>query len=222
MTSSVPVIAIDGPTASGKGTIAERVARVLGFRYLDSGALYRLVAWKVRRSGVDPSDEAAVARLAATMGPHFASGRVELDGVDVTDAIRSEEISRAASQVAVHPRVRQALLDLQRSRRQSPGLVADGRDMGTVVFPDATLKVYLTATVEARADRRHKQLIEKGFPANIAILSQELRARDQRDAERAASPLKPAEDAYQLDSSELTIDEVVAQVLDWYAKRDEG
>lgn len=222
MTSSVPVIAIDGPTASGKGTIAERVARVLGFRYLDSGALYRLVAWKVLRSGVDPSDEAAVARLAATMGPHFASGRVELDGVDVTDAIRSEEISRAASQVAVHPRVRQALLDLQRSRRQSPGLVADGRDMGTVVFPDATLKVYLTATVEARADRRHKQLIEKGFPANIVSLSQELRARDQRDAERAASPLKPAEDAYQLDSSELTIDEVVAQVLDWYAKRDEG
>jgi cytidylate kinase len=124
--------------------------------------------------------------------------------------------------VAVHPRVRQALLELQRSRRQPPGLVADGRDMGTVVFPDATLKVYLTASVDARADRRYKQLIEKGFPANITTLSQELRARDQRDSQRAASPLKPAGDAYQLDSSGLTIDEVVAQVLDWYAKRDEG
>lgn len=222
MTPSVPVIAIDGPTASGKGTVAERVARVLGFRYLDSGALYRLVAWRALRADVDLSDEAAVTRLAVTMGPQFAGGRVELDGADVSDAIRSEEISRAASRVAVHPRVRQALLELQRSRRQAPGLVADGRDMGTVVFPDATLKVYLTATVEARADRRHKQLIEKGFPANISTLSQELRARDQRDAERSASPLKPAEDAYQLDSSGLTIDEVVAQVLDWYAKRDEG
>lgn len=222
MSETVPVITIDGPTASGKGTIAERVARALGFRYLDSGALYRLVAWRALRHGVDPADASAVAQLAATMEPRFAEGRIELDGADVTDAIRHEEISRAASQVAVHPRVRQALLDLQRSRRQPPGLVADGRDMGTVVFPEATLKVYLTATVEARADRRHKQLIDKGFPANIATLSQELRARDQRDSERTASPLKPAEDAYQLDSSELTIDEVVAQVLDWYAKRDEG
>lgn len=222
MTDAVPVITIDGPTASGKGTIAERVARAIGFRYLDSGALYRLVAWRALRRGVDSADEPAVAELAATMEPQFAGGRVELDGTDVTDAIRHEEVSRAASQVAVHPRVRQALLDLQRSRRQPPGLVADGRDMGTVVFPDATLKVYLTATVEARADRRYKQLIEKGFPANIATLSQELRARDQRDSERTASPLKPAEDAYQLDSSDLTIDEVVAQVLEWYARRDEG
>jgi cytidylate kinase len=222
MTVSAPVIAIDGPTASGKGTIAERVARALGFRYLDSGALYRLVAWRALRQGIDPADEAAVARLAATMEPRFAGGRVDVDGVDVTDAIRDEAISRAASQVAVHPQVRQALLDLQRSRRLPPGLVADGRDMGTVVFPDATLKVYLTASVEARAKRRYKQLIEKGFPANIATLSQELRARDRRDSERTASPLKPAEDAYQLDSSELAIDEVVAQVLNWYAQRDEG
>ncbi|MGB2816698.1 MAG: (d)CMP kinase [Burkholderiaceae bacterium] len=222
MNASVPVVAIDGPTASGKGTIAERVARALGFRYLDSGALYRLVAWRALEQGVDTADEAALAGLAASMEPTFANGRIEVDGQDVTDAIRREEVSRAASQVAVHPRVRQALLDLQRSRRQAPGLVADGRDMGTVVFPDATLKVYLTASVDARAERRHKQLIDKGFPANIDTLSQELRARDQRDSERTASPLKPAEDAYQFDSSALTIEEVVAQVLDWYAKRDEG
>jgi cytidylate kinase len=220
--SPVPVIAIDGPTASGKGTVAERVARALGFHYLDSGALYRLVAWRALQGNVDAADEVALVRLAASMDPVFAGGRIELDGHDVTDAIRREEVSRSASLVAVHPGVRRALLDLQRARRRAPGLVADGRDMGTVVFPDATLKVYLTATVEARAERRYKQLIEKGFPANIATLSQELRARDARDAGRTASPLKPAEDAYQLDSSGLTIEEVVAQVLDWYAKRDEG
>lgn len=222
MKAPFPVITIDGPTASGKGTIAERVARALGFRYLDSGALYRLVAWRALEGGVNTGDEFALASLASSMDPNFANGRIELDRRDVTDAIRCEEVSRAASQVAVHPRVRQALLDLQRSRRQAPGLVADGRDMGTVVFPDAALKVYLTASVEARAERRHKQLIDKGFPANITTLSQELRARDQRDSERTASPLKPAEDAFQLDSSALTIEEVVAQVLDWYAKRDEG
>jgi cytidylate kinase len=222
MNAAVPVIAIDGPTASGKGTIAERVARALGFRYLDSGALYRLVAWRALERNVDTGDERAVAALATSMDPHFANGRIELDGRDVTHDIRREVVSRAASQVAVHPAVRRALLELQRSRRQAPGLVADGRDMGTVVFPDAALKVYLTASVSARAERRHKQLIEKGFPANIDVLSQELRARDQRDSERTASPLKPAEDAYQLDSSALTIEEVVAQVLDWYAKRGEG
>ena len=222
MNTPVPVIAIDGPTASGKGTIAERVARALGFHYLDSGALYRLVAWRALQRQVDAADEEGLVRLAASMEPVFADGRVELDGQDVTDAIRREEVSRLASLVAVHSRVRRALLDVQRARRRPPGLVADGRDMGTVVFPDATLKVYLTANVEARAGRRHKQLIEKGFPANIATLSQELRARDARDAGRTASPLKPAEDAYLLDSSGLTIEEVVAQVLDWYAKRDEG
>ncbi|MGZ8982173.1 MAG: (d)CMP kinase [Burkholderiaceae bacterium] len=222
MNAAVPVIAIDGPTASGKGTIAERVARALGFGYLDSGALYRLVAWRALEARATMHDEAALTALANSMQPTFANGRIELDGLDVTDAIRHEEVGRAASQVAVHPRVRQVLLDLQRSRRQAPGLVADGRDMGTVVFPDAELKVYLTATVDARAERRHKQLIDKGFPANIDVLSQELRARDQRDSKRTASPLKPAEDAYQLDSSALTIEEVLAQVLDWYAKRGKG
>jgi cytidylate kinase len=221
VTNSVPVIAIDGPTASGKGTIAARVAGELGFHYLDSGALYRLVALLALEQGVPLDDERALVRLAAGMQPRF-SDRVDLNGRDVTDAIRREDVSRAASQVAVHPAVRQALLDLQRSHRQPPGLVADGRDMGTVVFPDALLKIYLTASVDARADRRYKQLIEKGFPANINSLAQELRARDKRDSERSASPLKPAQDACQLDSSGMTIEEVVAQVLDWYAKRGEG
>jgi CMP/dCMP kinase len=220
--AAAPVITIDGPTASGKGTVAERVARALGFHYLDSGALYRLVALRALELGVALDDASGLAVTAAALQPRFARGRVELDGIDVTDAIRQEPVSQAASQVAVHPGVRQALLELQRGRRQPPGLVADGRDMGTVVFPDAQLKVYLTASVDARADRRYKQLIEKGFPANIALLARELRARDKRDSERAASPLKPAQDAYQLDSSGLTIDEVVAQILGWYAQRDEG
>jgi cytidylate kinase len=170
---------------------------------------------------LDPDDATSAARIAAGMSPRFEGGRILLGGADVTEAIRSEEVSQVASRVAVHPEVRQALLDLQRAQRQAPGLVADGRDMGTVVFPDAVLKVYLTASVEARADRRHKQLIEKGFPSNIHTLAQELRARDQRDSERAAAPLKPAEDAYRLDSSELMIEEVVAQVLSWYAKKSE-
>ncbi|MEW5880213.1 MAG: (d)CMP kinase [Pseudomonadota bacterium] len=216
--SSVPVIAIDGPTASGKGTVAQRVAAALGFHYLDSGALYRLVALLAleRRVGADDADR--LAQLAATMRPGFAGGRIELDGRDVTDAIRTEEVSAMASRIAVHAPLRAALLETQRSFRQPPGLVADGRDMGTVVFPDARLKVYLTASVEERARRRYKQLIEKGIPANIATLSQELRARDERDSKRSASPLKPAEDAHQLDSSALSIDEVVAQILDWYRK----
>jgi cytidylate kinase len=210
------VIAIDGPTASGKGTIAQRVAHHLGFHYLDSGALYRLLAWSALRTGVEPADEGQLTDLAGRMQPRFGAGRIELDGEDVTDAIRSETVSRVASQVAVHPGVRYALLELQRRCRTAPGLVADGRDMGTVVFPDAALKVFLTATVPARAARRHKQLMEKGISTNIADLSQDLEARDRRDTERSAAPLKPAEDAYRLDSSELTIDEVVAQVLNWF------
>lgn len=217
MSVAPPVIAIDGPTASGKGTIAQRVAEYLGFHYLDSGALYRLVAWRALRSGQKLTDETAVTALAQSMAPCFGTGCVELDGVDVTDAIRSEAVSRAASAVAVHPAVRRALLELQHRSRRAPGLVADGRDMGTVVFPDAALKVYLTASVAARAERRYKQLIEKGFSTKIADLSQDLEARDRRDAERSAAPLRPAEDAYRLDSSSLTIDEVVAQVLNWYA-----
>lgn len=217
-----PVIAIDGPTASGKGTIAQRVAEHLGFHYLDSGALYRLLAWKAVQCGVEGGDEASLAGLAQTMEPRFRDGRIELEGVDVTDAIRTEEISRAASQVAVHPTVRSALLQLQRRCRTAPGLVADGRDMGTVIFPDAVLKVFLTASVQARAERRHKQLMEKGISTNILDLSRDLEARDRRDVERSAAPLKPAEDAFRLDSSELTIDEVVAQVLSWFGGRQHG
>lgn len=218
MSSSVPVIAIDGPTASGKGTVAQRVAAALGFHYLDSGALYRLVALLALERGVAADDAGQLAQLAATMRPHFAGDRIGLAGRDVTDAIRTEEVSAMASRIAVHAPLRAALLELQKSFRRPPGLVADGRDMGTVVFPDAQLKVYLTASVEARAERRYKQLIEKGIPANIAALSADLRARDERDSRRSAAPLKPAEDAYQLDSSALAIDEVVAQILDWYCR----
>ncbi len=216
MNSAVPVLAIDGPTASGKGTVAQRVADRLGYHYLDSGALYRLVGWRALRAAVDPADEGAAAALATSLQPRFEGAAIVLDGETVTDAIRAEEVSRAASQVAVHPRVRQALLDLQQRSRRPPGLVADGRDMGTVVFPDAQLKVFLTASVPARAERRHKQLIEKGFSSNISDLSRQLAERDARDAQRSAAPLKPAPDAYQLDSSGLTIDEVVAQILSWY------
>ena len=217
MNHELPVIAIDGPTASGKGTIAQAVARHLGFHYLDSGALYRLLALLAVNRRVDVHDGQSLAVLAADLRPTFRRDRVLLDDMDVTDAIRTEEISRAASHVAVHPAVRSALLALQRRCRTVPGLVADGRDMGTVVFPDAALKVFLTASVAARAARRYKQLMGKGISTNIADLSRELEARDRRDTERSAAPLRPAEDAYRLDSSDLTIDEVVAQVLNWFA-----
>jgi len=215
---SVPVIAIDGPTASGKGTVAQRVATELGWRYLDSGALYRLVALRAIEAGVADANAAALATLARELRPAFAGGRIELEGRDVTDDIRREDVGAMASRIAVHPLLREALLDLQRAFRRAPGLVADGRDMGTVVFPDAELKVFLTATAEARAERRHKQLSEKGFSSNIATLSQELRARDERDGSRSASPLRPAEDARQLDSSHLSIEQVVSQILRWHGK----
>jgi cytidylate kinase len=214
---NIPVIAIDGPTASGKGTVAARVAKALGYHYLDSGALYRLVALAALEQGIDPGDAPGLAGLAAALRPRFDAERISLQGRDVTDLIRSEDVSRTASRIAVHAPVRTALLELQKAFREAPGLVADGRDMGTVVFPDAVLKVFLTASVEARAERRYKQLIEKGFPANMLALLQDLRARDERDSQRAAAPLKPAQDAYQLDSSTLSVDEVVQQVLNWHA-----
>ena len=215
----VPVIAIDGPTASGKGTVAQRVAAALGWHYLDSGALYRLVALRALEDGVDAGDAPALADLARSLQPRFAGERITLGGRDVTDEIRREDVGSMASRIAMHPALRAALLDLQKSFRRRPGLVADGRDMGTVVFPDARLKVFLTASVEARAGRRHKQLSEKGFPSNIASLLQDLRARDERDSSRSAAPLKPAEDARQLDSSDLTIEQVVAQILRWHGER---
>jgi cytidylate kinase len=216
---TVPVITVDGPTASGKGTVAARVAAALGYHYLDSGALYRLVALRALEEGVPDSDAAGLARLAGRMQPRFYDGRVELDQRDVTQAIRTEAVSRNASRVAVHAPVRAALLDLQLAFRRAPGLVADGRDMGTVVFPSAVLKIYLTASLEARAERRYKQLIEKGLAANMRDLLADLRARDERDSNRATSPLRPAEDAYRLDSSTLSVDEVVAQILAWYRER---
>lgn len=224
--NNVPVITIDGPTASGKGTIAQRVADALRFNYLDSGALYRLVAWRALQDAVSADDADRLSAVAAAIAPRFAGGRISMDGQDVTGAIRTEEISQFASRIAAFSGVRSALLKLQRSQRRPPGLVADGRDMGTVVFPEASPKIYLTASVAARADRRYKQLIEKGFSASITPLSQEqvrreIEARDQRDMQRAASPLKPAEDAHLIDSSQLTVGEVVALVLNWYAQSQE-
>ena len=207
---SVPVIAIDGPSASGKGAVAQRVAQALAFHYLESGALYRLVALA---GGESPE------RVAAGMDVEFFNQRVFFNKQDVTDALRSEAIGVRASEVAKLPAVRTILLQRQRAFRQPPGLVADGRDMGTVVFPDAALKVFLTASLEVRAQRRYKQLIDKGNSANLATLSRDLGERDKRDAARAVAPLKPAVDAVSLDSSELTIDEVVDQVLKKYRER---
>jgi len=209
-----PVIAVDGPAASGKGTVAAGVARALGFHLLDSGVLYRLVALKAARAGIPLADDAALAAAAAALDVEFAGGRVLLGGADATEAIRSEAVSAAASQVATAPGVRTALLGRQQAFRRAPGLVADGRDMGTVVFPDATLKVFVTASPEQRALRRHKQLIEKGISVNIDSLLRDILERDARDAGRAAAPLKPAADAVILDTTHLTIDAAVAFVLE--------
>ena len=212
----IPVITIDGPTASGKGTVASRVAAALGFDYLDSGALYRLSAYKALKNHLDLADEETLARVAGDLSPRFKDGRIELDGEDVTDKIRAEEVGVAASKVAALPKVREALLDVQKRARRLPGLVADGRDMGSVIFPDAPLKVFLTASAKARAQRRFNQLKEKGIIANIDTLTQDLRERDRRDMQRTVSPLAPASDAKILDSSSLTIEETVNQVLTWY------
>lgn len=217
--SLIPVITIDGPTASGKGTVASRVAAALGFALLDSGALYRLTALSVLEAELALDDAGAIATLARSLPVKFEGERILLAGRAVQDAIRQEAIGNAASKIAALPAVRAALVELQHGFRQPPGLVADGRDMGTVIFPDATLKVFLTASVQARAERRYKQLIEKGFPANIVSLLRDLKERDARDTERAVAPLKPAEDAHWLETSELTIEQSVAQVLDWWHYR---
>jgi cytidylate kinase len=213
---NIPVITIDGPSASGKGTIAERVAEALGFHVLDSGALYRLTALYAMRQGVDLQDEEAVAELAIALPAEFRAGEIWLDGENATQTIRAEAVGEGASKVAALPGVRQALLERQRAYAQAPGLVADGRDMGTVVFPHASIKVFLTASPEARAERRYKQLIEKGNPANLGDLVRDMRARDERDTQRAVAPLKPAPDATLLDSTSLNIDQVVAAVLEQY------
>ena len=218
VTRAAPVIAIDGPSASGKGTVAGRVAAALGFAYLDSGALYRLTALAAHRAEVDWADEAGVASIAAELDVEFIGEDIRLNGVAVGDAIRTEAISAGASKVAALPAVREALLFRQRIFNRAPGLVGDGRDMGSVVFPRAALKVFLTASAEARADRRYKQLIGKGFSANLPDLLADLRERDARDAQRSVAPLRQEADAKLLDTTSLSIEEAVQQVLDWAAE----
>ena len=217
--SNVPVITIDGPTASGKGTVASRVADRLGFHLLDSGALYRLTALQALRGALPLSDEAGIAKLAQQLPARFRDDVIYLADEDVSHAIRAEEVGNMASKIAALPGVRQALFDLQLGFRQAPGLVADGRDMGTVIFPTAKLKVFLTASAEARAQRRYKQLIGKGFSANMNDLLADLRARDERDTGRAVAPLVAAADAHILDTSAMGVDQAVEQVLTWYAQK---
>jgi 3-phosphoshikimate 1-carboxyvinyltransferase len=217
----IPVICVDGPTASGKGTLASQVAHELGYHYLDSGALYRITALAATRAGLalDVAHEHAIARMAETLPVRFLGGQVLLDEQDVSEAIRTEEAGMNASQVSALPAVRTALVALQQSFRRLPGLVADGRDMGTVIFADAPLKVYLTASAAQRAQRRHKQLISKGNSTTIESLRADLEARDARDSNRAVAPLKPAEDALLLDNSTQTVEESVAQVLRWWEEK---
>lgn len=216
---AVPVLALDGPSGSGKGTIARQVAAALDWHLLDSGALYRLVGLAAKRGGIDLADEARLADLASGLNVRFGTDeeggeQIWLDDVDVTAEVRTEETGRLASTVAALPAVREALLDLQKSFRRAPGLVADGRDMGTHVFPDADVKVFLTATPEERAKRRYKQLKDKGIGVSLSALSRDIADRDRRDSERAAAPLRPADDAYVLDSSDMTIEDVTLEVLD--------
>ena len=215
----VPVIAIDGPSASGKGTLAAAVAKALGYHLLDSGSLYRVVAWAVIEHGIDPDDVAAVLDAAEAMHLRFADDLILVNGRDVSDALRREDVGAMASRVSALPQVRMALHELQLSLRRPPGLVADGRDMGSVVFPDARLKVFLTASAATRAERRLKQLSLKGIPATLDSLRADLEARDLRDRSRPVSPLKAAEDALSLDNSSLTIDDSVAVVLGWWQQR---
>ena len=219
-TETVPVIAIDGPVGSGKGTVSHRVASQLGFRLLDSGALYRVLALAARTREVSLDGGTTLARLARTLDIDFVFGDAAnpvctlLDGVDVTGEIRTEQCGNDASRVSARPEVRDALLVRQHGFRRPPGLVADGRDMGSVVFPDACAKVFLTATARARAERRHKQLMAKGIDVSVTRLSRQMAERDRRDRERAIAPLKPAEDAVVVDTTGLDVDTVVARVLE--------
>ncbi len=221
-----PVITVDGPGGSGKGTISRLVAKRLGWQLLDSGALYRLLGLAAETHHIDLANEEALETLAAHLDVQFSGKNddethIFLEGENVSDAIRTEQCGVAASRVAALPRVREALLSRQRAFRESPGLVADGRDMGTVIFPDALLKIFLTASPEIRAERRYKQLKEKGISANLADLSRDIRERDERDANRAVAPLKPAADAIVLDSSQMDIEAVLEQVMDLVDRRQQ-
>lgn len=217
-----PVIAIDGPTASGKGTVAALVANKLGYHYLDSGAIYRVLAVAVAQQKLDPdvqADLATIIPMAASLPVQFQGEQVLLNGVDVSDAIRTEQAGVMASRLAVVPEIRAGLLQRQRDFHQSPGLVADGRDMGSVVFPDSVLKVFLTASAQVRAERRVRQLENRGQQADFQAIFNDLMARDKRDSERAVAPLKPCDDALVLDCSSMPIDQVVATILNWARER---
>jgi cytidylate kinase len=211
--SSVPVIAIDGPSASGKGTIAQRVARALGFHYLDSGALYRLVGWIAISRGIDLDNESGLSDIAMNMNIKMSGEEIFVEDREVSNELRTEAAGAAASRVAALPGVRAALLERQLGFRRTPGLVADGRDMGSTVFPDAIVKIFLTASAEERAKRRYNQLIKKGLSANIRTLLQEIRERDARDSQRSVAPLQKSADAFEVDTTGLPIDEVTAIVL---------
>lgn len=215
-TPQIPVIAIDGPSASGKGTIAQLVATQLGFHYLDSGALYRLVALKTMQSHTDTGNIDQLTAIARNLNIAFTGGEIFLEGAVVTDAIRAEQCGILASQLAAYPQIRTALTERQRAFRQSPGLVTDGRDMGSVIFPDALLKIFLTASAEVRAQRRYNQLKEKGINANITDLLQDIRERDERDSNRSVAPLQQGADARLLDTTSLTISQAQDAVLSWY------
>lgn len=226
MNTQAPVITIDGPSGSGKGTVAGLLARRLGWNLLDSGALYRLLAFAASNHGVDLTNEELLKALAAHLDVQFLAAeegqlqRIILEGDDVSNDIRNEHVGAGASQVAALPAVREALLQRQRAFRESPGLIADGRDMGTVVFPDAPLKIFLTASAEERARRRYLQLKAKGDDVSLSSLLDEIRARDERDTQRSVAPLKPAADAIQLDSTELSIEQVLERILSEVALRD--
>ena len=216
--NTIPVIAVDGPSASGKGTVAQLVADTLGFQYLDSGALYRVVAYATHQSNIAWDDAIAVAECTKKLHIQFKNGQIYLNSIDVSEQIRTEIMGKGASQVAVHALLRAALVDLQHSFRQAPGLVADGRDMGTVIFPDAQLKIFLTASTEVRAKRRHQQLLSKNQPADYASILLDLQERDARDKGRASAPLIMANDAILLETDNLTISEAVSVVLENFHK----
>lgn len=217
--ADIPVITIDGPSASGKGTVAQRVAEQLGFHYLDSGALYRLIALAAKQQHIGWHDAEALAACAKTLEIAFKQNQILLNGIDVSEQIRTEEMGKSASEVAVHAELRSVLVDIQHQFRQSPGLVADGRDMGTVIFPSATLKIFLTASTETRAERRYKQLAGKNQPADYASILKDLQQRDERDKTRASAPLVMAADALLLETDHLNIEQAVDWILQKFSQK---